>query len=152
MFGLSTVQMYISIALVVLLLAMGGTAYWYWNYSQNKIQTLATDLNDAKANLEVQKLTIDSMKENQDRIRDSLVELYKVAEDSRKDIDELRTKFNKNGRDLGKLAQKKTGLVQNIVNKGTANALRCMEIETGAELTEGEKNELETTGTLSVCD
>ena len=42
--------------------------------------------------------------------------------------------------DLGVLANKKPGLVQKIINRATVNANRCFEIESGAKLTEKEKN------------
>ena len=46
---------------------------------------------------------------------------------------------NKLGRhDLGNLAENKPGLVEKVINKATVNANRCLEIASGAELTEDE--------------
>ena len=48
---------------------------------------------------------------------------------------------NKLGRhDLGNLAENKPGLVEKVINKATVNANRCLEIASGAELTEDELN------------
>ena len=48
---------------------------------------------------------------------------------------------NKLGRhDLGNLAENKPGLVEKVINKATVNANRCLEIASGAELTEDESN------------
>ena len=57
-----------------------------------------------------------------------------------KDLDDLDKRFNKGKRDVGKLAIEKTKLIEKIINKGSVNAKRCIEIASGAELTEKEKN------------
>ena len=43
-------------------------------------------------------------------------------------------------RDIGNLAEQKPKLMQRAINRGTKNALRCMEIAMGSPLTEKEKN------------
>ena len=57
-----------------------------------------------------------------------------------KDLNDLDKRFNKGKRDVGKLAIEKTKLIEKIINKGSVNAKRCIEIASGAELTEQEKN------------
>ena len=58
----------------------------------------------------------------------------------KKDLDDLDNRFNKDGRDFGKIAIEKTDAINRIINKGSDNATRCIEIASGAELTEEEKN------------
>ena len=58
----------------------------------------------------------------------------------KKDLDDLDKRFNKNNRDFGKLALEKTGAIERIINKGSVAAARCIEIASGAELTEEEIN------------
>ena len=58
----------------------------------------------------------------------------------KKDLDDLDKRFNKGKRDVGKLAIEKTKLIEKIINKGSVYAQRCIEIASGAELTEKEKN------------
>ena len=58
----------------------------------------------------------------------------------KKDLDDLDKRFNKGKRDVGKLAIEKTKLIEKIINKGSVNAQRCIEIASGAEFTEKEKN------------
>ena len=58
----------------------------------------------------------------------------------KKDIDDLDNRFNKDGRDFGKLAIEKTESIQRIVNGASDKALRCVEIAGGAPLTEQELN------------
>ena len=49
----------------------------------------------------------------------------------------MRDKLSKH--ELGALAEAKPGLVQKLVNKGSANAARCFEILTGSPLSESER-------------
>ena len=58
----------------------------------------------------------------------------------KKDLDDLDNRFNKDGRDFGKIAIEKTDAINRIINKGSDNATRCIEIASGAELTEEERN------------
>ena len=58
----------------------------------------------------------------------------------KKDLDDLDNRFNKGGRDFGKVAIEKTDAINRIINKGSDNATRCIEISSGAELTEEERN------------
>ncbi len=57
----------------------------------------------------------------------------------KKDINDLDKRFNKGGRDFGKVAKEKPKVIERIINKGSDNALRCLEIAMGAELTDKEK-------------
>ena len=58
----------------------------------------------------------------------------------KKDLDDLDNRFNKDGRDFGKIAIEKTDAINRIINKGSDNATRCIELSSGAELTEEERN------------
>ena len=58
----------------------------------------------------------------------------------KKDIDDLDNRFNKGGRDFGKLAIEKTETIQRIINGASDKVLRCVEIAGGAPLTEEEIN------------
>ena len=58
----------------------------------------------------------------------------------KKDLDDLDKRFNKKNRDFGKLAIEKTKAIERITNNGSKNAARCIEIASGAELTEKEIN------------
>ena len=58
----------------------------------------------------------------------------------KKDLEDLDKRFNKKNRDVGKLAIAKTKSIERITNGASALATRCIEIASGAELTEEEKN------------
>ena len=55
-----------------------------------------------------------------------------------KDLQDLDKRFTKGGRDFGKLALEKTKVIQKIINRGSDNVMRCVEIAGGAALTEAE--------------
>ena len=58
----------------------------------------------------------------------------------KKDLDDLDKRFYKKNRDFGKLSIEKTEVMERIINKGGEAAKRCIEIASGAELTEQEIN------------
>ena len=66
--------------------------------------------------------------------------MNELVSNLKKDLDDLDNRFNKDGRGFGKIAIEKTGAINRIINKGSDNASRCIEIASGAELTEEERN------------
>ena len=58
----------------------------------------------------------------------------------KKDIDDLDKRFNKKGRDFGKLAIEKSKVIERIINGASDKAIRCVEIAGGSPLTEKEIN------------
>ena len=66
--------------------------------------------------------------------------MNELVSNLKKDLDDLDNRFNKDGRDFGKIALEKTNAIERIINKGSDNASRCIEIASGAELTEEERN------------
>ena len=66
--------------------------------------------------------------------------MNELVSNLKKDLDDLDNRFNKDGRVFGKIAIEKTDAINRIINKGSDNASRCIEIASGAELTEEERN------------
>jgi len=134
----------------ILVLVIG--AFWYVSglradleRSQQNVDTLETAVND-------QVRVIEQMQQDQEEITESRKEIRGLIDQQRRTIDDLRSRFNESAdgseRDFGKLALSKPGLVENIINNASENAIRCMEIASGAEPTEEEKN----AGSNSECD
>ena len=69
----------------------------------------------------------------------------------KKDLEDLDKRFNKKNRDVGKLAIAKTKSIERITNGASALATRCIEIASGAELTEDEKNATKKSEINSEC-
>lgn len=126
-----------AIVYLVLIAALGVGGYYLMNLKAD----LAISENNAKA-LESaareQNELIESMKKDIVAIQQTNAELSATVEKQRQDVNTLSNKFSK--RDFGALAAEKPALVERLVNRGTVNALRCMELASGAPLTEAEKN------------
>lgn len=132
------------ILLVVVMAAMGGYAY---------VQSLRADLavseaNNAELNTAVdqQKKTIESIQRDVRAGQKLNRELENSVRAQNRDVDALRDRLqnrtddNGNQVSIGSLAVKKAEIMERKINQGTANAYRCMEIASGAPLTEQEQN------------
>ena len=69
----------------------------------------------------------------------------------KKDLEDLDKRFNKKNRDVGKLAIQKTESIERITNGASALAMRCVEIASGAPLTEKEKTATKKSEINSEC-
>ena len=85
-----------------------------------------------------QKELLQKQKQDFEDILESNKQLNKLINTLKKDLDELDKRFNKGKRDVGKLAIEKTAPVERIFNKGSDNAIRCIELASGAPHTEEE--------------
>jgi hypothetical protein len=128
---------YIKIGGFVILLAAIGGAYWYFNWSQKEMQTLRennTKLELAIAESEAAIAALrDSMREAVARFNAT----NQKFQEARENNIILRDRLGKH--ELGALAEAKPGLVENIINRGSANVGRCFEILSGSPLTESER-------------
>ena len=124
--------------MMILMFAMGGIGYWYYTDTQSRMVILVA--NEAKATLAVQESEKAKkvMEENFQRVTQELKQVNDKFATIRASNNVLSEKLQRH--DLGVLANKKPGLVQKIINRATVNANRCFEIESGAKLTEKEKN------------
>ena len=136
---------YIKIAMLVIMLGglAGGVAY----VMKLRADLAISEANNAKLESAVsdQKAVIEQQIKDVEAIRSAMAEQNALNEKLNASIKDLSDKFNKvnasgEKRDIGNLAEQKPKLMQRAINKGTKNALRCMEIAMGAELTEDEKN------------
>jgi len=136
---------YIKIAMLVIMLGglAGGVAY----VMKLRADLAISEANNAKLESAVsdQKAVIEQQLKDVEAIRSAMAEQNALNEKLNASIKDLSDKFNKvnasgEKRDIGNLAEQKPKLMQRAINRGTKNALRCMEIAMGAELTEDEKN------------
>ena len=87
-----------------------------------------------------QKQLIENQKKDFEEILSANKKMNELVSVLKKDLEDLDKRFNKKNRDVGKLALAKTKAIERITNNGSKNANRCIEIASGAELTEAEKN------------
>ena len=141
MFGLPQIIKYVAILLSILIVAAG---LWY-------VMNLKADLaisreNNAKLEqgIESQKALMQQMREDIAEIQKVNKELHELANTQRAEVEALSNKFSQDARgqarDFGLLAKEKPGLIERLINRGTRNAMRCLEIASGSPRT---KEELE---------
>ena len=135
----------LALIMFVVMGALGGVFYWYYNDTQEKLAILHE--NNAKLEIatQIQTDAIESLEEDVAKanvLRKQTEEQFAVA---RAQVNDLEDKFNKTSallgkRDIGTLAQAKPKAIARIVTKGTKNINRCFEIVSGSQLTEKETN------------
>ena len=87
-----------------------------------------------------QKQVIENQKKDFAEILEANKKINELVNNLKKDLDDLDKRFSKKDRDIGKLAIDRTKVIERIINKGSDNATRCIEIASGSPLTEEEKN------------
>tara|TARA_R100000697_G_scaffold111536_1_gene128591 strand:+ start:308 stop:790 length:483 start_codon:yes stop_codon:yes gene_type:complete len=143
MFGISTI-----LKLVLVLLIIGSLLAAGWYVTSMREQLAISKNNNEKYEKAVldQQLLIRQIKEDVQSIQQANKELADVVKNQKKDLNSLQNKFNKRKadgtiRDIGKSAIRKTKSVQIIINNASKKAMRCLELASGAPLTEKELNE-----------
>ena len=96
--------------------------------NQFKLETAITEQNKV----------LEQQKEDFTAILESNKKLNVLIQTFKKDLDDLDKRFTKKNRDVGKLAIERTKAVEKVINKGSAEATRCIELASGAERTEAE--------------
>ena len=124
------------IYLAIVLVIAGGFYY---------ITGLRADLAISEANnakleegIKEQQELLESMKKDIAQIQETNKQLQEQNEKQKQDVDALAKKFDK--RDFGVFAASQTEKAEKLINRGTVNALRCIELASGAPLTEEEQN------------
>jgi len=98
-----------------------------------------------------QKQLIENQKKDFTEILDANNKMNELVGILKKDLEDLDKRFNKKNRDVGKLAIAKTKSIERITNGASALATRCIEIASGAKLTEAEKNATKKSEINSEC-
>src|SRR5210317_1812625 len=93
-----------------------------------------------ESSISEQKQVIENQKKDFAEILEANKKINELVNNLKKDLDDLDKRFNKGERDIGKLAIERTKVIERIINKGSENAKRCIEIASGSPLTEEEKN------------
>ena len=98
-----------------------------------------------------QKTLIENQKKDFAEILEANKKINELVGNLKKDLDDLDKRFSKKDRDIGKLAIDRTKVIERIINKGSDNATRCIEIASGSPLTEEEKNATKKSGINPEC-
>ena len=114
----------------------GGAAYVYKLKADNEI--LKANQIKLEEAVNDQKAVIKQQKEDFGKILEANKQMNVLVSALKKDLTDLDKRFNKKQRDIGKLAVERTKVIERIVNKGSVNATRCIEIAMGYPLTDNE--------------
>jgi chromosome segregation ATPase len=128
----------IRIMIVVLLMAGIGGAGVYVMKLRADNATLKANQFKLEKGIESQTKLLEQQKQDFNAIMESNKKLNALVMTFKKDLDDLDKRFNKKKRDFGKLAIQRTEAIERIMNKGSKNAKRCVELASGAEHTEEE--------------
>tara|TARA_R100001244_G_scaffold27648_3_gene27298 strand:+ start:2844 stop:3263 length:420 start_codon:yes stop_codon:yes gene_type:complete len=117
--------MRLSILLMFLLIATAGASYFYINMQKAQIKQLQVELQTAVNNQAVlegaiaqQNEQMQDQLESQRQTQALISELSEANDFAREEVNQLRNTFARH--DLNNLAIAKPGLIEKIVNKGTA--------------------------------
>ena len=93
---------------------------------------------ELERSIESQQELLQQQKEDFEEILESNKQLNVLINSLKKDLEDLDKRFNKGGRDVGKIGVEKPELLEKIINNGANNAARCIELASGAPHTEEE--------------
>ena len=127
-------------ALVIAVLMAGGL--WYVTNLKADLAISEQNAERLKEGIREQQALMEQMRQDIAQIQTINKDLQTSAAKYRADVDALSRKFSQdargNPRDFGQFAAEKPDLVEKLVNRGTRNAMRCLEIASGAPRTEQE--------------
>ena len=129
----------------IIIMAMGGGGAIYYKSTQAKIvelvqynATLTAQVDQIAQVNEKNLATIADMQANFERQREQFDTLQKDFASIQDQKNELQSRLGKH--DLGALAANKPALVSRVINGASKKTFRCFELESGAELTDNERN------------
>lgn len=135
MFPIGTIIKLVLYLAIIVIIAGGA-----WYVTGLRADLAMSEANNAKLEegvLEQQKLIV-QMQEDITTIQETNKQLAEQNQKQREDVDALAKKFDK--RDFGVFAIDNSEKAEYLVNRGTKNVLRCLELASGAPLNETEKN------------
>ncbi len=130
----SSIRMMITILLIT---GIAGAGMYVMKLRADNATLKANQIQLEKG-IEEQNKVLEQQKADFDAIMESNKKLNVLIQTFKQDLDELDKRFNKKKRDIGKLAIERTEAIERIINKGSENAKRCVELASGAEHTEEE--------------
>lgn len=134
--GLSSLKI-VGVMLIIMAVMVGGF-YWYYKDSQDTIATLNENNAKLETAVSINEETISTLQADQQRITDELKRVNAEFQEIRAQNAELRDRLSKH--DIGTLGNAKPGLVERVINNASDKAARCLELLSGAPLTDKERN------------
>ncbi len=129
---------YIKLIFTALIISAIAGGAIYVNKLRADNATLKANQVQLEQSIASQKELLENQKKDFEAILQSNKQLNVLINTLKTDLKELDKRFNKGKRDVGKLAIEKPGPVERIINNGAINAMRCIELASGAPHTEEE--------------
>lgn len=131
----------VAMLVMVIILAAGG---WYVMNLKADLAVSEMNAKTLQEGIKEQQDLMNRMQEDIKTIQETNERLQNLTEEQKKEVETLSRKFSQDAkgqpRDFGALAAERPELVERLVNRGTKNAMRCLEIASGAPRTEAELN------------
>jgi len=124
--------------LSVLSIVSIGLGYWYYRDSQNTIATLTENNAELNLGVELNEETIKNLQSDYQSAQNQIEALNQENQKIHRNNQMLINRFSDS--DIGVVAAVKPELIERLINRGTVNAFRCLELLSGSELTEQERN------------
>jgi TolA-binding protein len=122
--------------LVIVLVIAGGL--WYVTGLRENLAISEMNNQKLQDGIKEQQELMEQMQNDIEQIQTINKDLQEQNIKQKQDVDNLSRKFDK--RDFGVFAIDNTEKAEYLINRGTKNALRCLELASGAPLNETEKN------------
>jgi len=126
--------------LAIVVIVAGGL--WYVTGLRADLAVSEMNNKTLKDGIEQQQRLIEQMQKDVAQIQEINSSLAQEADRQRAEVRDLVDRFNVNARgesrDFGAIAAARPGVVERLVNRGTASAMRCLAIASGAPHTEAE--------------
>ena len=142
MFGIGPIIKALSVIAIVLSIMVGG---YYITGLRAELAISEENSKKLTQAVEMQREAMQAMIEDQKKIQKLNEELNQTILKQQQDVSSLKDRFAKSAsgesRDIGKAAMARPTVIQNVINKASIKAIRCMEIASGSPLTKEELNE-----------
>lgn len=112
--------------------------WYYYTYTQNQIQTYRMNAELSQQAAEQTRLAFEQQQYDIEQLKTIYNETSQRFAEAAERVSMLEEILSEH--ELGYLAANRPSLVENIIDKGTKNVLRCFEIASGSPLTEDEIN------------
>jgi TolA-binding protein len=133
----------IRLTLILVIVLIGAAGLWYVTGLRADLAVSRENARQMTEAVTRQQEAIAQMQQEQAQIRDLNNQLNTTILLQNRDVEDLRDRFQKDAtgqrRDFGGAAAARPEALERAVNRGTVNALRCLEIASGAPLTEAER-------------
>jgi len=118
--------------------AVGFGLWKYYTYTQETIRVYAENAARAEMAQAETQAALDQTIKDLEKVQEKYNQVSADFNSAKKRVDGLQDKLKEH--DLPFLAEQKPGLVEKILDKGSKDMLRCLEIISGDPLTEEELN------------